>query len=69
MPRGARKRLRQETDAVIAFLDAADELLAAQQALLWTELPEEVTRLTEIYLERRRAVLDIRGAGARFIGR
>jgi hypothetical protein len=60
MARSTKKRLKVELDPVTAFLDAADELLAAQQALLGADLPPEIRRLTEAYLERRRKLLGMK---------
>ena len=45
-------------EAVQAFLDAADDLLTAQQALLPHPLPEELRELTEAYIAMRAALMD-----------
>ena len=42
---------------VRAFLDAADDLLAAQQRLMPDPLPEELRSLTMAYLEKRAVLL------------
>jgi hypothetical protein len=43
---------------VRAFLDAADDLLAAQQQLMPQPLPEELRAPTEGYIARREALID-----------
>lgn len=48
------------SSALTAFIDAADELLAAQQALLEPNLSTSLQRLIDEYLRRRLAVLDLR---------
>ena len=42
--------------AVRALLDAADDLLAAQQRLMPQPLPDELRTLTEAYIARRAAL-------------
>lgn len=50
-------------DHVTALIDAADELLSAQQALLGASLPPEIAQLTEAYLAARLAAMDGRVRG------
>ena len=45
------------TTTIKAFLDAADDLLTAQQALLPVPLAEDIRALTEAYLEARAPLL------------
>jgi hypothetical protein len=45
-------------ECVQAFLDAADDLLAAQQRLMPHPLSEELRALTEAYIAMRAALMD-----------
>jgi hypothetical protein len=45
-------------ESVQAFLGAADDLLAAQQALMPHPLSEELRALTEAYIAMRAALMD-----------
>jgi hypothetical protein len=48
-----------------AFLDAADDLVTAQQALLSEHLPEDIRTLVQAYLEARAILLGSRRTASR----
>ena len=47
-----------KADTVRAFLDAADDLLAAQQQLMPDPLPAKLRAFTEAYVEKRAVLMN-----------